>query len=413
MANIRFLNRPAFSKSNMAVFLALCMIASFLFSRSILSISMILFGVNGIRDVHPRLWLKQRWWLMGLIWIGMYLISWFWTDNKHEWSVLTQVKLPFFLLPLAFGFLPAFTQRQLQVFTVSFCAIMMLGALYSASFLLRDAEFYINSYKYAKVLPTPAYNDHICFSAAVVLCMIWCCNFWPRLQGNAAKWFIIISVVLLGIYIHLLAAKTGLVTLYIFLLAYSIFFAVRKHMVLGIALLVLMLAGSMAAYRFIPTFRERVGYIRYSYIQLQEKNYSGDYGDIGRLMSYDISLRLIKEHPLTGVGAGDMLDDMKKGYDKWYPQVADEQRLLPHNQFLIIALGTGLLSLISFIAWLLASFLRVRKNRSSAFFIMTWLVLLVPLMVDPTLEIQLGVFVFLFFLLWQRHDMIVAGGQTA
>jgi hypothetical protein len=46
------------------------------------------------------------------------------------------------------------------------------------------------------------------------------------------------------------------------------------------------------------------------------------------------------------------------------------------------------------------------------YFIMVWLMLLVPLMVDVFLEVQFGVAVYLTFLLWQRKAMLDSGKQA-
>ncbi|WP_165836304.1 O-antigen ligase family protein [Taibaiella soli] len=366
---------------------------------------MILFGLNGIRDVQPKEWLKQRWWLFGLIWVLLYAVSWFWSDNKHEWNVLTQVKLPFLIMPLAFAFLPAFSQKQLRVFTAVFNLLMLCGIAYSMGVFLRDYSEYVAGYGYSKVMPTPAYNDHITFSAVVTLCIVWNVYIW-RVLGKGGKWLAAISIALLAAYLHVLAAKTGLVALYLFVIFFAVYLVLRRHAMVGISLIAVLAIGVFLANRYVPTFNKRLNYINFAYDRYQENVRSGDYGDIGRIMSYELSTKIIEQHPLTGVGAGDMLDEMKKSYDQYYPQVPDDQRLLPHNQFLVIALGVGIPALVFFLLWMFAPFRRLRKNRESAFFLFIWSVLMVPLMVDPTLEIQLGVFVFTFFFLWQRHLLI-------
>ena len=129
---------------------------------------------------------------------------------------------------------------------------------------------------------------------------------------------------------------------------------------------------------------------------------------MGRLISYDIALKLTKENMAYGTGMGDVLDEMKKGYDRWYPQVLDHQRLVPHNQFMLVALGLGIVGLLVFCIWVCVPLGRLKQNREGFFFFITWLVLLIPLMVEPMLEVQYGVFVYLFFLLLHRHVLMAA-----
>lgn len=403
MGKNSFLNHTLLSKSNIAVFLALVMVASFMGSRAILSMSMMLFGLNALRDVHPRRWLQERWWLLGLVWVGLYAVSWFWSENKHEWGVYTQVKLPFLLLPLAFAFLPAFSARQLRAFTLGQSLFTFLGICFSMSFLLRDPGYYIYGYGYSHILPTPVYNDHISFSIFVALVIAWNIFYLPYLQDRLAKWLSGIAAVLFFVYLHVLSAKTGLVGIYIFLACWGLYTASRKRPVAGLLICTSIIAAMLLAYRFMPTFNARVKYIMYSYVQYRQGDETGNYGDIGRILSYRIGSRLIAAHPLAGVGAGDILDDMKKGYDRWYPQVPDEQRLIPHNQFMVIALAAGIPALFFFLWWILAPFRLVKKNRTGFYFVVIWIMLQVPQMVDPSLEIQFGVFVYLFFLLLMRH----------
>jgi len=299
------------------------MIVGFLCSRSILSMSMMLFGLNGIRDISPKEWLKQRWWLFGTIWVLMYVASWFWSDNKHEWNVLTQVKLPFLLMPLGFAFLPAFSQKQLRAFTTGFNLLMLSGIGYSLSVFLKDYSGYLAGYGFSKVIPTPAYNDHITFSAAVTVCIVWNVYIWPML-GKLGKWLAVVTMALLVFYLHVLAAKTGLVALYLFVIFYAFYLVLRKHAIVGISLIVVLAAGVFLANRYVPIFNKRLHYISFAYDRYKENVRSGDYGDIGRIMSYELSEKIIAQHPLIGVGAGDMLDEMKKSYDQYYPQVPDD-----------------------------------------------------------------------------------------
>jgi O-antigen ligase len=397
-----FLSRKNdFSKNNIALFFIAVMLVGLLCSRSLASIGMFLFGMNALRGVHPRRWLRQRWWLGGLIWIGMYALSWFWSGDKGEWNAHVQVKLPFLLLPLAFGFLDPWTPTQLRLFTIIFSTAMICGMLYSLSFFIRFPQEYIAGYKYSHTLPTPAYNDHISFSTGVALCVAWCVYSWRLWASELMRVVVFFVVIMLSLYLHILAAKTGLVALYVFWIGYFIYlFFVRRRQAL---LLLVMLAGSCyTAYQFIPTLRERINYTLYTYKQYRSGERSGLYSDAGRLISYNVAAAAIRAKPLTGAGAGDVMKDMSNIYAIRFPQIPEERQLYPHNQFLTTAVAVGLPAAAALVLWLLAPFLLLRRNRDSFFFVVVWLMLLVPLFVDPFLEVQAGVFVYLFFFLMQR-----------
>ncbi|MBA3829443.1 MAG: O-antigen ligase family protein [Taibaiella sp.] len=379
------------------------MIAGFLVWRPLNSICTILFGINALRSIHPKEWIKQKWWLLGVCWVGMYALTYFWSTDIYSWHERFDTKLPVLLLPLGFAFLPRFSIKQLQIFTVAVSLMMLAGAAYSAYFFVQSSSYYINEYGQSQVLPTPVENDHICFSIGIAVVVAWCVSIFPYLVSKAVRWLAVVTIVLLSVFLHLLAAKSGLVAWYVFVLGWCIYVAIRKNKLVGIGMIVAGVLFVVAAFRYVPTFRNKIGYVEYTYGLYKSGSRTGDYSDMGRVISYDIAVKLIKEHPWGGVGAGDILEAMKGGYDRWYPQVKEEQRLFPHNQFLTIALGCGLPAVLLFIAWLLYPLVYVPKTRAGIFFIITWCMLLVPLLVEPFLEIQFGVFVYLFFVLWQRQ----------
>jgi O-antigen ligase len=171
-------------------------------------------------------------------------------------------------------------------------------------------------------------------------------------------------------------------------------------------MLLIIVFGIAAAFTFLPTLRERAGYTMVTWRSYLIGERNGIYSDMGRIISYDIAAKSIVSHPLIGVGAGDVMDEMKAGYAKWYPEVPEAAQLWPHNQFLTCALAIGIPGAILFALWIIAPLRRVKRNRAGFYFILIWLMLLVPLMVDVFLEVQFGVAVFLIFLLWQRQTLI-------
>jgi hypothetical protein len=95
--------------------------------------------------------------------------------------------------------------------------------------------------------------------------------------------------------------------------------------------------------------------------------------------------------------------------------VQQQDILLPHNQFLIVALGCGVPALLVFTLWVFMPLRQLRRNRASFFFLMVWLILFLQLAIEPVFEVQYGVFVYLFFLLLFRKQLprIVTPGSKA
>jgi O-antigen ligase len=398
------LNYKAETKTNVAIACALAMLAGFLLSRVLLSAATIAFGINALLGVHPREWLKNKWWLLGVAWVGIYLLSGLWSEGFRQWSYPVSVKLPVLLLPLAFGLLPRFSAQQLTVFTIG-GALLFLGSMgYSLYFLATDPDYYIEQYSFSKVLPTLAGHDYIRYSLSIALFIIWCFYIRRSLTGKWAKWLVAFTIIVLCLHIHIVAVKTGLLVLYLFFFCQAIYIAFSRKLIIGLGIIAIMAVTAISAYKYVPTFEQKVNYFRYSWKVFEHGNFDSDYSDIGRLISYDITLKLLPDYLAAGTGIGDLHDVMKEGYRKWYPKVPEFQQLKPHNQFLIVALGCGIPALLIFLAWVLYPLRWVRNNRHGFFVFTIWLVMLVPLMVEPFLELQFGVYVYLFFMLWMVHN---------
>lgn len=401
------INNKANYKTNIAIVCLLGMLAGFMVSRAMLSASMLLFGINALWDVNPRRWLQNKWWLMGIAWVGMYALSYFWSDDKNDWSKHIEVKMPILLLPLAFSFIPAFSDRQLKYFTNTATTILLVGVAYSLWFLVIDPSYYIDQYHFSHVLPTPPENDHIRFSLCISLFFIWCAYIFPQLNDKSSRWFIATSMVIFSLYLHLLAARSGLIIWYVFILLWATYISIKKNKIFGISVIGATLLFAISAISFIPTLNKRIAYIKYSFEMFQKKDVTGEYSDIGRLISYDISTKIIEKNILLGVGCGDIMGEMKKGYKQHYPQVQEVRQLIPHNQFLIVATGTGIIGLIFFIIWIFYPLKHIGIERKKYFFAIIWLSSFIPILFEPMLEIQFGLFVFLFFFLLQKHEISV------
>jgi len=393
-----------FDKSNFALICIFGCAVGFLWSEMILSSSTFLLGINAIRDVPPRRWLRNKWWLMALGWVALYALSYFWSEDKHIWGIRLQTKLPFLLLPLALAYMPRFAPRQLQVITIILGCMFLVSGCYSLFFFISQHDVYIKAYQYSHLLPTLP-DDHVRVSLATTLFITWCVYVWPHLQGRGTRLFTGLLILFLVAFMHVLAARSGLAALYLFLVAWGIYFAFARRRIVGVMVLVAIPVIFKLAMVLSPTFEQRVSYTNYGWSLFKMGDKSGNYGDANRLMSYKVAASIIKDHPLTGVGTGDMLSEMTTGYHQHYPEVVQEAVLLPHNQFLIVALGCGIPAALIFTMWVLWPLTRLRRNRESFFAFIVWLLLLFQLFIEPVLEVQYGVFVYLFFLVLQMNEL--------
>jgi O-antigen ligase len=81
------------------------------------------------------------------------------------------------------------------------------------------------------------------------------------------------------------------------------------------------------------------------------------------------------------------------------PSMSNEQYLVPHNQLLEILVIGGVVLFVLFLAWLLYPMINWPKNGIMGFWLVsTWVMIVTACQFEPMLEIQFGIFVFLFCL---------------
>lgn len=376
------------------------MIYGFLAGRAILSLSMFLFFLNSIWKTKPALWAKQKWWLLGLSWLGLYAISFFWSTDLPYWQERVQVKLPFLIFPVAMGCLPILKDKHFRWLTLGLVSLAVSACIYSLSFYFNDTENVLNGYFYSKVLRTPAYKDHIRFSIFIAWVVIWSCFMLPKISKPVFKALLMIAVLFLALYLHILAVRSGLLMLYSFAFVYIVFLFLQRKFLLSSLLIVGCSLIVCILFQTTPSFRSKLYYGVYSINEYRTGNVTADFSDIGRIISYQLASKIIQENPVLGVGAGDIRSEMKEKYEQYSPNTKPEQRIVPHNQLMEVTLAGGVITLAVFLAWLFYPIRKIKKNRSGLFVFATWFGLLLCLMVEAMLEVQFGVSIYLFCLLW-------------
>lgn len=401
------------NKSNIAVLTALLMILGFLCGRAILSLGMFLFCVNALWDVAPKKWLHHTYWLWGLAWTGLYLISGLWSEDIPYWVERVQVKMPFLLLPLAFGFIRPMGEKQLRIFSYGLFLLMLGGCFWSMSFLVLDYQKVVESYSYSKVLPTPP-SDHIRYSIFVAWSVIWFVFMYRRLKLKPDKIIMVAGALFCTAYLHVLAVKSGLLILYSASFLYFIYLILKRRWVFGLSLALAASSLFFFSLKYVPPFKAKFYYVMFSVEQFREGRLRSDVSDLGRLLSYDLGWKIFKEHPFVGVGAGDVRMEMKKKYELYSPETPPEERIVPHNQFLEVGLVGGLLTLVPFSVWVFWPLRSIRRSRNGFYGLVAWLGLFLAMQVEAMLEGQYGVFVFLFCLLWtMKHTDMDAIPETS
>ncbi len=370
-------------------------------SRAMMSIGMIVMIANAMINAqvfsHFKVFFKKTHLVLLSLYYVLMFISIIWTSDYVYFMGRMQVLLPFLVLPFAFFSLSRWEYRWYDLLMILFVLLNLGGISWSMYQYLQEKELFDIGYGYSKLIPTPFKNDHIRFSLSVVMSILFCLDILSRSTHKTIRWFLYSVIIIDVLYIHILAAKTGVIALYLIFFLYSLYqLASIKYKKTGIMILLLLSLMPFIMYRILPSFKNKVSYVIYSIEQMKNVQKQNHISDEGRLLSYAYALDIIKKYPFVGVGVGDVYDEMKIRYEKDFKE-KEVKVLLPHNQFLMAGASVGIIGIVLMIAMLVSVFKTVKKNDFLYFSFL--MIMLFAMMVEPLFETQYGSCIFLFFLL--------------
>ena len=133
--------------------------------------------------------------------------------------------------------------------------------------------------------------------------------------------------------------------------------------------------------------------------EVQQYLRTGDpsgYSAMQRVEYWKTSYMIIKQQPLVGVGTGDMNIAFEHQYEIMDSPLKPEFRWRSHNQFLSITVGFGLIGIIWFLVVLLYPPIKTGRL-NDYFFLAFFVIMLVSMISEDTIETQAGVTIFAFF----------------
>lgn len=378
----------------------------FLLSRALLSAGTFLLIANGLlqNDFKERkVIFRQNKFLIGISSLFLFpFLSGLWSNNLHEWLNVLLTKLPLLLLPFALVLQKGFDRQQFVFFSMLWIGLLFAGSAWSIAQYLQQKNIIDHLYKFSKVIPTPAANDHIRFSMAIIIAfLLWLkLEEWKAVTSRLLVWVVRIIMTWFVLFLYILGAKTGLLGLYLIVfpvITWQLYQSGKKE--IAIAFMVVALILPAVAYHLLPTFKERVHYVLYDREKWKEGNVSGDYSDGNRLLSIKSGWYVFQKNWLTGVGYGDIKTETGKWYNEHAPAVPSSERFLPLNQWITSGSGGGIAAVLLFSIVIMLPFFseQWRKNKQAIFFV---IFMNFVFLYECTLDDQFGVFLFGFFTLY-------------
>ncbi len=379
-------------------------IIGLLVGRAVMSIGMIMLLANALINLNVSntfiQFCKNR---TSVLLTGLFILyacSFFWSSNVPYYFTRIQLMLPFLVLPFSFQSIK-WDRKYFDYLAMLFVAVCIVGSCTSLYSYLLDKEAIDASYGLSKSIPTPFQNDHIRFGVAIVIAVSFSIQLLK--QSARPKWLWILSIVFLTIYLHVLASKTALLSLYI-IIFYEVLILIvkRKRWQLGLGILSTLVALPIIFFYASSSFNKKFWYSMYSISEMGNEKVQTNISDEGRIVSYQTAVNIYKEYWVLGVGVGDGQDAMAMAYDR--QDIQSEKILYPHNQFIYIALVTGSIGLLYF---LYCVFFFFKKHFRTSEWLGSFLLLfIIPFTVEAFLNTQYGIALFLFFfLLLQRKEV--------
>jgi O-antigen ligase len=381
------------------------MMASLFFSRALLSLTMMVFVLvcffhRDIKNHIRHFFSSPILWSMSLLFI-LPLASGLWSDDKKQWLDIIRIKLPLLFLPLAFAGPFQFSKKQWELLAIIFIGLVTAGTVWSMFHYVTNMSAVHEEYLHAKTMITPLINDHVRFSwvvSAAVFLSAWLL-FPKRKDNKPIAWILLMITLWLVLFLHILAARTGLLSFYLFIFFIMFWLLFKKAKPLyAIILFAIVISLPLVAYFVLPTFQNRVKYFLHSQTYFKDAHYLQGSNDAIRVISLKAGWNIMNEHPVKGVGFGDVLVETKKWYNIHYPQMIEEEKIYPGSEWIMYGTGCGWPGLFLFAFVMIIPFLLTLKNR--LWWTMLNATVAVSFLFDIGLEVQFGVFLYSFIVLW-------------
>ena len=160
--------------------------------------------------------------------------------------------------------------------------------------------------------------------------------------------------------------------------------------------------GIPTSVRYKTGFFQRLNNLRAEMLQSDPNGYSVSQ----RFEYWKTGLRIIANHWLTGVGAGDTEQAFQQQYDADKSLLFPQNRLRSHNQFISYTISFGIAGLFLF-GWLLTRSWKYFYSRQIVTGLLFMTIAILSFLVEDTLETQMGVTFFAFF--W---GLFLSAGRT-
>ena len=380
--------------------IAFVFVISLFYSRFMVSVSMIALTVLAITEAQKSIRFSFRSFFNDKSFSGLLLVfiavmlSGINSADQQEWLHQIKLKLPFVFLPFVFYvFKPIIDRRFHKWVHFAFIAVAFLSTFHVISCFFLDKASIIDGLGKGKSIPTPL--DHIHYSIMVAYALVSATVLAMLETDKKRKWALFLVSAYLFTFMHFLSVRTGLVLSYAGIMLILVWYGItHKKYLLGLGIAAILVAIPFIAYKTVAPFKKKINYMFWDLAQYK-KGKGNSYSDSERLMSYAISIDLIKESPIVGHGIGDLMPIMTEKHKEKYGQ--KDKYIYPHNQYLYILTCLGILGALMFFYGLFAPL--IHSSNRNVFLIAIFVLMMISFLVENTIQRAVITGFFLFFIL--------------
>jgi O-antigen ligase len=371
---------------------------------AIITLMAINWLISGIYlEKFPKI-LKEKWRFMTLSFASLYLLyllGMLYSSNlNYGWFDL-EVKLSLFVFPVIFA------TSDLNIFTTSRTRLLywtFITGCVAGSFILLGHASTVNL---RSGIPDPFYYTNLAwYFHSSYLAMYYTFGVGISLyylSDNFLKWPVIkiigLSFIILYLeaLIFLLSSKAGLITLAAMQILFVVLLLFRKdgltRTILVFSIMVTVFFAFSMVFPFAFTRISKADSMISSSKTIQTNL---EDGTVARVEIWKVSIGLIKQHFMFGVGTGDVKDVYMEAYQQKKLLPIIKKKLNAHNQYFqtFVTLGViGFSLLVLFL--LLPGYLSLKKG--NYLYTLFLLIFAINILFESMLETQAGVVFYAFF----------------
>ncbi len=391
------------------LFGAFVFIAGLFFSPFLQTIGMAIFGLNSLRNLgkvnivenlksQPQI-------ILCIISLIVSILSMFYVDDFKLYGQKIVVKIPFIAFPLAMGFYESISRKNINlIFGCFILCSTLCGAISFGNYLLHFTEINASIHESKPIPILYSKLNHIYFG--VMLAFSFILNIYMLFINKERadygrpflKIMLWICLLLQFIFLHSIVSRTGIAGFYmtglIVIIAYSI--QNRRFLLPALSLVLLAALLIVGTIRYVPSWERRVENTKKDLQALGNPAEMNNQSISMRYEALQIAMVVLKKNLPWGVGEGDLVKEMRAQYDLSHSRMLEENKSLPHNQFVQEICTTGIMGLFCLSAIFVYPFFR-RELRSNFLLIFCIILTGIACMAESVLERQVGINFFFFF----------------